>query len=486
MDSILKPIERLAEDLKWFVANTDLKAIHVAASADLRAVVLNQIEQAEMFPRNNALFLSSDAPGGDDASWDARRQALMEAFEEVRNVAVGPAGEQPVPFGSLPELDPRTAPLTRFGVQVRDVARAAVVPGSPMTGVVIVLCPTDWGAAPKWSEGVSALARQEIAHVRWVVLEGPTAPSRAALSTALGAALLTSDAVLDPAGQREDLRAMIGALAAAPPGVVGPQAVGMPGPRCAPPRRKREPAPPQPGELEKVLRDAGVPEGYADDAGLRQLRLHMMSAGLAFGEGDHLTGIREQRAARDQAIALGLLTESVVLEQMLGAFTLQAGFSEQAREVFENAYGRAEELGLARQMVLARISVASTWMLQRKPSVAIVQYTEAGRLAAEHGETIMAIEGYRIAGELLAMERRDHEAAQLWQLALQVAEAGEALPVSMSSAPHAARALAALCRSKGLVVQAESLEAQAARLETPPEPPGAVEPGPDDVQAEGV
>jgi hypothetical protein len=70
-----------------------------------------------------------------------------------------------------------------------------------------------------------------------------------------------------------------------------------------------------------------------------------------------------------------------------------------------------------------------------------------------------------MAGQLLAEDGKLDDAARCFHRALEVAESGEPADRALSSAPDAAKTLAALCRRHGLVAQAEALEAQAARLE---------------------
>jgi hypothetical protein len=81
---------------------------------------------------------------------------------------------------------------------------------------------------------------------------------------------------------------------------------------------------------------------------------------------------------------------------------------------------------------------------------------------------MLAIDAYRMSGQLFAGQKRLEEATQVWRRALALAAQAEPAARLGSTAPDVARALADLCARHGLSAQATSLRAQAAALECPP------------------
>lgn len=102
---------------------------------------------------------------------------------------------------------------------------------------------------------------------------------------------------------------------------------------------------------------------------------------------------------------------------------------------------------------------------------AVTAYAEAGQLGANHGAPIIAIEAYRMCGQLLASKGRLEEAGTAFRRALDTATHGGEDVMRNSTAMEAARELAKLGRKHGLTGQAESLEAQAAAIEASLLPP---------------
>jgi tetratricopeptide (TPR) repeat protein len=206
---------------------------------------------------------------------------------------------------------------------------------------------------------------------------------------------------------------------------------------------------------------------------MQRLRALIFEAAAAASEGDFLRATRVQTSARDVADELCLAKEGMVLEHMLGAYVMQAGQPQRAVAVFESAFQRAAVLEAGDHMVQCKLSIAAAHVARRDTEAAVVCYAEAGTLGAERGAAAFSIEAFRMAGQLLAGLRRDQEAAEMWQRALAVAEVGDKLEISMSSAADVARQLAKACRSRGLLAQAASLDEQALVLETPPDLPEA-------------
>jgi tetratricopeptide (TPR) repeat protein len=93
------------------------------------------------------------------------------------------------------------------------------------------------------------------------------------------------------------------------------------------------------------------------------------------------------------------------------------------------------------------------------------EYADCAQRAESAGIALIAIEGWRLAGQLALSVGSEREAVSCFREAIRVAEGSEAKMVSLSSASDAARALAACCQAKGLLAQADSLYAQADAME---------------------
>jgi tetratricopeptide (TPR) repeat protein len=254
-------------------------------------------------------------------------------------------------------------------------------------------------------------------------------------------------------------------MAAAPEGVTGARLTGAAGPREAPPARRNKPASSSTTRARELARDAGVPEALADSALMQRLRVLVMSAAQAMREGRRLDAVRQQRAACDVCLHAELPREALVMQLVLGGYVLQAGSPERAVEIVRDARRAAEARGLLDLATQAELAAGAGLLAMNRPDEAATAYAEAGQLGTTAGAPVLAIEGYRMAGQLMISRGRPELAGKAWLRAIEAAEKAAPSERRSSSAPDAARALAALCRKHKLVLQAESLEVQAAALE---------------------
>jgi len=152
--------------------------------------------------------------------------------------------------------------------------------------------------------------------------------------------------------------------------------------------------------------------------------------------------------------------------------------------VFTTAKARAQAANLAELSIQAQMAIGATLLVAKRVEDAVVAYHEAGALGEASAREfaaqqpaieasgpavpmIMAVEAHRMAGQLLVSLGREQDAANSFWRALAAANAVDEDRRSNTSASEAARQLAALCRKHNLHQQADSLEAQAAALETP-------------------
>jgi hypothetical protein len=93
------------------------------------------------------------------------------------------------------------------------------------------------------------------------------------------------------------------------------------------------------------------------------------------------------------------------------------------------------------------------------------EYVACARRAEQAGVPLIAIEAWRLAGQIQLQLGHEAHAACCFREAIRLAEGSEVDVASSSSAPEAARALAKRYQDKGQRVQAESLFQQADAIE---------------------
>lgn len=464
MDSIAQPLTRVVEAVQRFILDRDVRLLHVATDASLRLAVLEHIAAGEHHGDNHAPFFVLETPTDEkEDGWKGRAEELRADYEELRTLLA--RAEEGV---SLPELGAESkAPsaLARFSLEVNGALRRLT---SPFDGVVLVLAPV-WVREPKrWVSDVKVLlTRAELRRARFILVEAD-GPHCEPLAVALAKEAERVDARPDDKKAAEDMAQMLVAMVSAPAGATGARAVGAAGPRVAPPPRKGEPQPMSAAQREEMARELKVEPALLDPGFHQALRLKVLSAAHALREGKAAQAVHEQREARDMCLKAGLKREAVTMELVLGGYVLQAKQTAQALEVFQAARQRAEAHQLPELAVQAQLARASTLLVLQRSDEASRAYAEAGKLGMAASSPVLAIEGYRMCGQLLAGAGKLAEATAAWKTALQVADKAPPDQRSASSAPEAARQLAALCRTHGLKAQADSLEAQAAALETPP------------------
>jgi tetratricopeptide (TPR) repeat protein len=463
MNSIAQPLTRLVEAMQWFVIARELRLLHVTTSPSLRLAALEHIAAAEHHGDNHAPFFVLETPTSRrDDGWEGRAEELHADYAELHTL-LAEANEGI----SLPRVwaPPRArSPRVRFGLEVGEALRRLT---SPFDGLVLVLAPLEVQQPKRWVADLQVLLTlPELKKARFIVVETDGAHC-AQLAKALGKQAERVDASVEEKAAREDMARMLASMASAPPGATGAWLTGAAGPRVAPPPRPGEARPLSTPQREELARQMNVAPALLDPEFQRTLRHKVFSAAHALREGKPVQAVQEQREARDLCLAAGLDREAVSLELVLGGYVLQAGQHAQALEIFRDARLRAEAHQLRVMAVQAQLAQASTLLVLQRTEDATLAYAEAGRLGMETPFPVLGIEGYRMCGQLLASAGKLSEAATAWRLALEAANKAPPDERRATSAPEAARQLAALCREQGLKTQAESLEAQAAWLETP-------------------
>ncbi len=464
MDALIRSVERVVEAAEWFVRTPSLRVLYVQTSGMLRNVVLKHLAATELLDVNTCPFFVLEAPTepGDDG-WLVRTEELRGDWQHLIETA-----PEPTAVASLwPEQAGQT-PLVRFG---RELVMALSDLRSPMSGLVIVLAPVWIRDAARWRDDLTVLlGAASLAQARFVIVEAEETHSLPVIENA-GALAEIVDARVDDTVLRREADVTLAAASSAPPGATGHQLVGGAGPPVRPPRRRRQPPPLSDEQRDEVARQLGLSPAALDVETMRQVRTLVLSAAAAMRDGKLTDAVRIQREARDYCAGHGLVREAVVNELVLAAYALQGGHSESALDIFRLGRERAERAGLVDMAVQAQMATAACLLVLKRIDDSAAAYAEAGILGASGSAPALTIEAYRMCGQLLASMGQTSAAVTAFQNAIAVAEEGGESTTSSSSAGQAMLALAAIYRQRGVTMQAESLEAQAAALASADSPP---------------
>ncbi|MBX3275017.1 MAG: hypothetical protein KF729_32430 [Sandaracinaceae bacterium] len=459
MESLAKPLRALEDDLRWFVRATELRLLHVTASPGLRGAALKVIAGMEALPANRSPFTVLEDPFlRADHGWSSRARRMVEDWEgRVRVMA-----ETGLELGSLSGQRPASGdPLAAFGGWL-NLVLSALRP--PLDGLVVVLAPTRVDDAAAFEgELVELLRRPELTRARFVVVElGEADLPR--LHEELGGAALRSRCERDDAAFAQDLNALMRSV---DPALPGPARAGAAWPRgvVVPPRPgEREPTPEQQEAVDIELAAAGVSPALAGAAGVR-MQQYVLAGALHLREGNGPTAIDCQRQACHLAYEAGAKREALIQHLVLAGYELAAGMDADAAREYASASERAEQWDCPLEAAQAELALAVITARQRRHPEAAAHYARSAEAARRADATGLAIEGWRLAGQMAAHAGLDERAAECFGRAIELAEDAEPDVAASSSAPRAARELAERLRAKGLGVQADSLEHTANRLE---------------------
>ncbi|MCG5055326.1 MAG: hypothetical protein KA712_20370 [Myxococcales bacterium] len=471
MDAVQRPMARVREAAIAFANDARVRLTVVESDEALRPAVLTQFCRVESVARPPAVMLCLETPfEADDANWPMRGEELLEEWKTASGALVE-AGQPPLsdlPGGETPSI-------VAFSKRLQAMAAAAKGRLSP----VVLLAPLRVapGAQERLIEVHSLVSAAALEAVRWVVVTpGPSglAPVVAAERARGPFAAELVNARVDSAAGRKDLAALVAGMKSAPAGATPMQMSGFAGPSVAPPRRVRDPAPMLPEQRTEAT--LGVPPGLTDTGGMHEMRVALLEAAVAAGDGRFADAVIAQRAARDVAVRLGLVKEAAQMELLLGSYVLSGGEARRALELFTQTAGRAEAAGwgtVACQAGMARGSALA--MLAAQPELAPdaarlkrteagVAYLDAGRTGARLKAPAVAIEAYRLGGDMLAALGEQTRAVEAWTKAIEVAEAAPPADVAGSSALELAHTLRDRARATGRGSEAAGWQARAEKM----------------------
>ena len=160
----------------------------------------------------------------------------------------------------------------------------------------------------------------------------------------------------------------------------------------------------------------------------------------------------------------GATREALLQHMILAGYYHAASLEPDAWREYATVAQRATEWGCFLEEAQSRLALGLIDARAGRRADAIAQYAAAAAAAERARAEALAVECWRVAGELAAASGAETAAAEHWQRAIDVAyRAGPAVERS-SSAPVAATQLATILRARGLTAQAESLEERARRL----------------------
>lgn len=454
MQSISDALGRMHEDASWFARAHEVKLLVLRTSSDVRGAVDKLLPQLEFHHDNLAAWLLfEDARGPDGDGWQARANRLVTHWDQRREAFAKEGVEiQAVPMPPAGNKGPRILRDT-----TAKVLRTLV---KPLEGLVFILSPTvvDDDAAFE-NELTELVGAPELARVRWIVVLDPDLSPPNRLISALGEHAIVSNCIVEDDAKTEDMKALL-----ASSGGAGGKAFGMAAPKgVTPPPRVDDPPPLDEAERDKALVEAGIDPRYMEEA--PKLRDCVLGAAVAMKDGKGPEAIEQQRQARDIAASLGLLDVQVICQITLASYLSGLDQRSAAIKELEAATEVAREGDLPQSEGQAQLALGLLHNLDGRQVEAARAYGQAGRASERAESFILAIECWRLAGQLALDAGQPSEATQSFQRAIQLAGAAEPDIQKASSAPEAARKLAELCSKRGLQAQAQSLYDVADRFE---------------------
>ncbi|WP_338865645.1 tetratricopeptide repeat protein [Myxococcus stipitatus] len=464
MQSISEAINRFHQDASWFARARELKLLVIHTSGDLRSTLLKLLPTLELHYDNRSPWVILEDPhtAQDDgwaartnrlaAAWESRRQQLTEEGLQVPAI-VGPGG--PGGAASNSSGRPGRAPsaeerLAGFGRLAAAVLRALP---PPRQGLVLVLAPTVVEDMSSLEEELARVwASPELKSCRFVLLLDADVPIPKMLLKDQGTSALLSECLVDSQRQDQDLEAML----AQESYLAGPKGV-------TPPRRIDDPPEMPPAEREAALRAVGINPAFLADA--PKLRTLVFGAALAMKQGRGPDAIRLQREAKDLAERLDLHQVRVICQIALASYLSGLGQREKALRELEEAAACSEAHSLLEQASQSYLAMGLVHALGKRPPEAVKAYSQAAKAATAANAPLLAIEAWRLAGQIALQSGAEPQAVSCFNQAIGIAQGSEPRQVQLSSAPEAARKLATLCRERGLAAQAASLFNQADQME---------------------
>lgn len=456
MQAISSALNQLLETGSWFVRAGEIKLWVARVNADIRKTALQILAGLEFHNDNrSAWVILEDAYTKADPGWQVRANRLLAHWEDRRKAFREKEGIE-MPKAQLGALAPPAREAPHAVDPMRNTC-AAVLDAlrPPLEGFVIVLAPGIVENLETMGVEIEALAKDmALRCCRWVWLLEATQPWPSLLER-LGPVGLRCECIPDPAQHKKDLDAMM----AAPPTMIG-----RAGPRgVTPPKRVDDPLPMSPEEREAILRQAGLDPAYCEKA--PDMQRLIFGAAMAMKDGKGSDALRMQREARDLAASLKLFEVAVLCQVALASYLSGLGRREEALAELHGAIELAQRHGLGLPEAQAHLAAALLLALGKRFPEAANEYAACARRSEEVKVPVLAIEAWRMAGQVNLQANVEAQAVSCFKEAIRVAEGSEVDTVKNSTASEVARKLANLYVRLDLPAQAESLFTQAEAME---------------------
>lgn len=459
MQALSTALNRLFEDGAWFTRAKEVRLFVVRTSEEIRKTTLQIVAGLEFLPDNRSPWvLMPDAHTAMNSGWQMRANRLIGHWEERRKAfLLNERIEMPATQLSSVVAEDRSwfrksSPLT----PMKDACAAVLAAlRSPLEGLVIVLAPTSVTNLKAMSSELEQLMMDpSLSRCRWVWVLDASKPWPEVLDRAGGKGL-RCECIQDPEQQKKDFAAMMAAA---------PTLMGRAGPRgVVPPKRINEPPPMPPQECAAALRAAGIHPDYCEKA--PELQRLILGAAMAMKNGEGEEAVRQQEAAGTLALSIEVVDVAVLCRVALGSYLMALGRREDALLVLRQAATLAREHALPLQEAQAHLGAGLLLSLAKDYTEAADEYAACGRCAEAANVSVLAIEAWRMAGQV-SLQGRDHEkAAVYFREAIRLAEVSEIETVQDSTASESARKLAEIYDRLDLPDQAESLRTEAAAME---------------------
>lgn len=458
---ITDALVRIAETMQTFLAEPEILFVHIVTSESLRLAALEHIAAMEHHGANNRPMFILEAPvESNDDGWQTRTEELRDDMADLRERL------SKCDSGIIVDAMPaQVKAKTALGVFGLELGAALQCLHEPLGGLIIVLSPFWVKNRAQWIDDVKALTRlPTLARIRWVIVDLDI-PLCQSIAGNLGNQALAIDARLSDARLTREMSTMAARAESAPNGAMGYRLAGCAGPDEPPPPRKETPAALTPAQAGASADKHNVAAASLLVKPMHELRTLVLNAGAAMTRGETGLAVRSMRDARNAAHRMGLERIAIMMTLMMGGYAMQSRAPQTAANIFEEARLAAEKAKLPDLEVQARMSIAANLLAVGKCSEAALAYAQAGQRAAAAGMRVLAIEAYRITGELSAKANDLDHASQAFSRACAIANDAEPTEKQMSSAPEATRELAALFYKHALPDTAEHLERVAEEME---------------------
>ena len=459
MQAISTALNQVLEAGSWFVRAHEVRLWVVRVSSDLRKTAVQVVTGLEFLQHNrSAWVVIPDAYTTADPGWQVRANRLMSHWSDRRKAFFENEGIE-MPEAKLDQTRVPDRSWFHKSLPVSPMRDACVAVSTalrpPLDGFVIVLTPAIITNLNAMGSEIEALATDSaLAACRWVWLLDAEQPWPEVLDR-IGEFGLRCECIPDPDQQKKDFAAML----AGPP-----KMMGRAGPRgVTPPRRINEPPPMPPEERAAALRAAGVNPEYCEKA--PELQRLILGAAMAMKNGEKAEAVRQQQAAGELALSLQLFDVTVLCRIALSSYLMALGRRDEAMLASRGAADLAREHDLPLQEAQAYLGIGLLLALAKRYEDSADAYSVCARCAEAAKVPVLAVEAWRMAGQVSLQAPNREKAYQSFREAIRVAEASEVEAVKDSTASEAARKLAEICDGLNMPEQAKSLRAEAEAME---------------------